>query len=165
MLINSTTMKISIKITFLFLTICFAKNGFAQSKPKADSVFYLLDTAKTPGKDRMWDIQDEAYYKIYRLLCPCLKYGTNPVFIRRNDYEGALLNKNIDNVRLITLPDLITRAKEVTDGKIGSYIFFFIEPVKDQFILYKVALTSPVKSQIIHDPIYTPMPVKKDKGR
>ncbi len=41
---------------------------------KRDSIYYLLDTANVPVKDRMFHIESEGPFMFYSLECKCFPY-------------------------------------------------------------------------------------------
>ena len=104
-------------------------NTFAQTGNKTDSIYYLLDTAKTPVTDRMWDIHVDkgsifGNDKSYVIQCPCLKDGGKPTFFYASGDrgEGMLVNKKqLKTLKAISLSALIAKAKQVEgyDYKIG----------------------------------------------
>ena len=85
------------KKTLLIILTVGSLNAFAQENKKIDSLFYLLDTAKTPVNDRMWsiDMEKNSIYKNYTIECPCLKNGGKPTFFYNIEgkYKGIFLKK------------------------------------------------------------------------
>jgi len=109
---------------------------------KIDSVYYLLDTAKTPIRDRMWEIGIEVPFKYYTVLCPCLKYNNQLTFAHKIGETGKMY-KNINLMRLTTLPDLISKAKKHVDNGFNGYTFFLIEHSGKSYVVYKVGIVPP----------------------
>jgi len=147
------------KIFFIILFFC-SSNAFAQLKQKIDSIYYLLDTVKTPVNDRIWEIDDEGDFKYYTILCPCLAYGLQPTFFYRVDFGGQIINNTkLKTIKLISVSSLILKAKKFTDsGFKGKYAIFFIEPKEKEFISHKVSLRPAKKPEILIDYENIPAP-------
>jgi hypothetical protein len=105
---------------------------FAQGKIPQDTIFYLLDTAKTPPSDRMWSIENAPPHQFYTIKCPCLKSGRSPIF-RGN--KSKLTNINLADVKklkLINLADLIQFVRQQDDVELETKIKLFFIVVKDE---------------------------------
>lgn len=48
---------------------------------KKDTIYYLLDTAVVPVKDRMFKIEPEGPFMVYQILCKCYPYATSISFL------------------------------------------------------------------------------------
>lgn len=61
------------KLLIVTLFFCYF-NAFSQSSKKNDSIFYLLDTAKTPTADGMWSVSTDkgSDFKYYAIQCHAL---------------------------------------------------------------------------------------------
>ncbi len=133
-------------LTFLFL-IFSSVRSIAQTEQKIDSIYYLLDTAKTPVNDRMWSIEADDQFKMYILKCPCLKFNGTPQFfysVTDKEDKGWIISKReFQTIKLISLPDLITKAKQLLDTLPISRSFFLIEPEGKKYIVHNVALINP----------------------
>jgi hypothetical protein len=119
-----------------------------------DSVYYLIDTANSSVKDRMWDIGVESTSKYFTIECPCLKYNAKPTFIYRIKEPAQIINKNaFEKLNIRSLAMLINYAKQTTDLTATElYIYFFIEKNNDnEYVMHKVRLMAPRKQQVIID--------------
>ncbi|MEO6149837.1 MAG: hypothetical protein ABIN95_10105 [Mucilaginibacter sp.] len=91
-------MHVTICCSLIILFACFGGKTHAQN-PNKKSLYYLLDTAKVPVKDRMITIDYEGTStKIvavdYTIEVPCIAIKNsrfNPGFIRRVRDEGKVL--------------------------------------------------------------------------
>lgn len=132
------------KILFILLIIySVVTRAFGVSK--IDSIYYLLDTAKTQINDRLWDIHEEyPSLKIYIIKCPCLPFDNQPTFIENTGVapNEIISKKKILGLKFISLERLISMAKQIaTDNeKKNIYSFFFIEPTGNEFVLHHVRL-------------------------
>jgi len=113
------------KIYFIVLFL----NAFIATaqKQQIDSIYYLIDTAKTPINDRMWDIHEEyPSLKLYIIKYPCLLYGQKPTFVYDvTANKGITINKaGFDHIKFIDLPTLILKAKEFTNGGFERSVLF-----------------------------------------
>jgi hypothetical protein len=132
-----------------FLAIIFfgVLNASAQEDKKVDSIFYLLDTLKTPVDNRMWHIDENSSFKNYTIQCPCLQNNGMPTFFYsvtdKGDTGKAINKKQLKNIKLISLPALIVKAKQLLDTQIISRGFFFIEPNGKKYVVHPVALINP----------------------
>lgn len=119
-----------------------------------DTVYYLLDTAKTPLKDRMWDIGVESRYKYYTIQCPCLKFNNSPTFVYNLKEGGTKISGDqIARFAFVSLPSLIERAKVTTDLTATTlYIFYIVEKNREnEYISHKMSLLTPRKPVTIID--------------
>jgi hypothetical protein len=119
-----------------------------------DSIYYFVDTAKIPIKERMMDIGIESTYQYFTIMCPCLKYNTNPTFIYKIKDSGQTIDKAaFDKLNTVTLIKLINLAKQTADLTATTlYIYFFIEKNNDdKYIIHKTKLVTPRKPEIIQD--------------
>ncbi|MGZ3755312.1 MAG: hypothetical protein ACXVAY_21640 [Mucilaginibacter sp.] len=135
-------MKKAIYILGIFLSF----HSFAWSSPKADTIYYLLNMAKIPANDRMWDIHGTDQYKYYTIQCPCLKFNGKPTFVSETSDKGQIMNKTqIKDFTLISLEALISRSKALLDNNIqpGAVSFFLIEPEAKNYVIRKVFPLNP----------------------
>ena len=133
---------------FFLISIFYSFNVFAQTAQKVDTIYYLLDTAKTPVNDRMWEIRIDDQFKSYILNCLCLKFNGMPTFfysVTDKADSGKIINKSeFKALKLIGLPALIIKSKELLDTEMISYSFFIIEPEGKKYMIHNVALTNPM---------------------
>lgn len=115
------------------------------ARGKIDSVYYLLDTAKTPVNDRMWDIHEEnPSLKFYVINCICLAYNSKPSFVfDMSTAKSEVIDKRgLRAIKLVSLSALIEQAKQFSDNKEpeGHQSFFLIEPAGKKYVVHKVRL-------------------------
>jgi len=132
----------------LFFIIIFLSsvNAFAQENKKIDSIFYLLDTVKTPLTDRMWSVEKSSIYKNYAIQCPCLKNGGKPTFfydIEGKDSGVLLSKKELKTVKLTSLSTLILKSKLIDSSDRPNYTIFLIEPNEKGYIRHEVNFINP----------------------
>jgi hypothetical protein len=134
------------KIILIILCYC-SINSYAQKSQNVDSVYYLLDTIKTPAKDRIWEIHLEyPSLKIYTIQCSCLAYDSSPAFVYRSNEQQTLAKKDIKNFKLISLVKLIGLTKLITTKMLDhKVVFFIIEPHGQNYTLSRVHLLKPSK--------------------
>lgn len=115
---------------------------------KKDTLYYLADTAKVPLNDRMVDIGIEAPFKYYTIQCECLAYNQKPTFYFNYEKDGRgeqLSGTGLGTIRLITLSELISLAKQQGNGFNSQHVVFFIEPWGSEYVKHKVMLLKPQK--------------------
>jgi len=119
----------------------------AQRHNKIDSIYYLVDTTKTPLKDRMWEIDMEyPSFKVYTIVCSCLRYDQKPTFLYDTlKNKGTIISKSqLKALFLIKLSSLITKAQQYTSvGFKGRYAIFIVEPIGKKYIYHRVNLLTP----------------------
>lgn len=137
----------TMKRLFAFILLLFSFKTYAQKEPKADSIYFLIDTAKTPVNVRMWDIDSSFLYKNYVIKCPCLKFNGMPTFfysIVEKEDKGKIINaRELKTIKLISLPALILKSKQLLDTEMISRLFFLIEPIGKKYIMHNVSLINP----------------------
>jgi hypothetical protein len=144
------------KLIFFIISSVLSGICFAQTKAKKDTLYYLIDTAKTPTRDRVFSIN---YVKVaevvqYYLNCPCVWSDQWPTFLyvlRKSLDDRTFIKptyieeKNLKNISFIPLKDLIEKACE-NDYYVfnDKYVLFFIEHLPDgRYMVRKVKFTSP----------------------
>lgn len=137
---------------FLIIFLCFtlSKASAQKAAGNIDTVYYLLDTAGTSLKDRMWDIDVESQYKYFTIKCPCLKYNSEPTFIYNLKEPGKKIDsKLISKFSTVSLSSLIDLAKKTTDQTAQTlYIFYIIEKDNsNDYTAHKTRLVTPRKRQ------------------
>ncbi|WP_448703008.1 hypothetical protein ACFGVR_11710 [Mucilaginibacter sp. AW1-3] len=142
-------MKTTIAILVFVMGIAFSKT-YAQSKAKYDTLYYFLDIAHTPVKDRMITTDFEQTRKYYTINCPCLKSGEMPTFrcdtTRRINISGEIYKKT----NFISLPALISLSKKYTfDELVNKYVIYFVEAFKNGYVKTEVFLQEYRKDTII----------------
>lgn len=152
------------KYILSILLCCTFLTASAQKTVKnIDTIYYLLDTANTSLKDRMWDIGIESKYKYYTIKCPCLNYGNEPTFVYDVKNQGEKHDNDfVLNLRTISLSMLIDLAKKATDMTAQTlYIFYLIEKNNSEYRIRKVRLLTPRKHDASID--YENVPEKKNR--
>ncbi|PWK75299.1 hypothetical protein LX99_03792 [Mucilaginibacter oryzae] len=136
-------------IIFLCLNIL---GAYAQKRiNNIDSIYYLVDTANTPLKDRMWDIGIESQYKYLTIKCPCLKFNIEPTFIYKLKDPGQKINDGyFSKLKIVSLAKLIELTKKTTDLTAQTlYIFYIIEKdANGGYIYHKTRLIQPRKKEV-----------------
>ncbi|MGN8071927.1 hypothetical protein [Mucilaginibacter sp. SG564] len=133
----------------LFIILFFVSvNAFAQENKKIDSLFYLLDTAKTSAANRMWSINSEknSIYKNYTIECSCLRYGGKPTFfynIEGKDNGIFLDKKKLNTIKLTSIRTLIVTSKRIDTTDRRDYAIFLIEPNRGGYMMHEVDFINP----------------------
>lgn len=160
---NEFFMKLIFRILFCTLFI-FLINIKAQAQNiKKDTVYYLLDTLKTPVNDRIWNVEIESRSKFYIILCRCLKYNCYPTFIRNvNVAAGTLSKSDVNKIKFISLVKLIDLAgKDGGDSFNNYHVIYFVEPSRGEYSKSQVRLMRPVRQ----DPIIDYEVLKNDSAK
>lgn len=146
------------KVTILLLTILLLSINSLKAQSnniatKKDTLFYLVDTAKTPVRDRLMRIEIEGPWNCFAIECTCLKYNQRPVFVYKLENPGSEpVNINLfRKINFISLTKLIELAKE-GGGDIFNekHIAYFIEKKGHKFIKTKVTLVKPMRREITY---------------
>ena len=125
-------------------------NAACAQKP-TDTLNYLVDTAKTPVRNRMFDIEREGDYYAYRLACKCLTWQNDAIFTYRNSQKGTVVLPNdLKKMNLSSLTHLIYVATEFGIYRKEKTVFNFIEKIGDQYIKHRVYLLEPRKNEIAY---------------
>jgi len=131
------------KLLFVCLIFISAKL-FAQGGQRNDSLYYLIDTAKTPANERLWDIETNNQFKSYTLNCPCLKYNGMPRFFysltEAGDPAQVITKAGLQGLKVVTLRELIGKSRQLLDTSIISHAFAFIEPYGRKYVVHHVDL-------------------------
>lgn len=137
-------MKIFIRVVLLGLLLIASVQAWAQKEVKKDTIYYLIDTAKVPIKDRMFLTGQEGNFYGYRLTCKCYPYQTDAFFTYLRSRKGTEVTK--DDLRLlntINLRELIRIVVQHGLDQVNKTIFFFIELNGQKFIQHQVFLSEP----------------------
>lgn len=121
---------------------CFS---FAQTLSKKDTVYYLLDTAKTPARDRLFTFEADysSQQRFYTLNCPCLENHHKPEFrynASQTTYLGAKIVGQLQFINLQALIDLVT--KNDFPDFYNRFVIYFIIPEKRKYAKHKVFFLS-----------------------
>jgi hypothetical protein len=117
---------------FILLAGTFPMHLFAQNSDTT-SMYYLLDTAKTPKNDRMWLIHPEGVYTFYYINCPCIEENQRPYLYSKKPTTHFRIS--------IALYDLIRhlKARYLSPQKLPTYIYI-VQPMDGDFEATKVRL-------------------------
>jgi hypothetical protein len=139
------------KIKYLLIIMTLFLYNIARAQRPTDTLNYLVDTAKTPVRDRMFDISREGDYYGYQLACKCLTWQNDAVFTYRVDQKGTVVSPNdLKKMNLSNLTRLIYVAKEFGIYRRDKTVFNFIEKIGDQYIKHRVYLLEPRKNEIAY---------------
>jgi hypothetical protein len=119
-----------------------------------DSIYYFVDTIKTPAKERILEIGIESPYQYFTIKCPCLKYNAEPTFVYKLTDSGGKIDKSaFDKLNTVSLVKLINLAKQTADLTATTlYIYFFVEKKSNnEFVIHKARLVMPRKPEVIID--------------
>lgn len=138
-----------------FLAFFLSYHTLAWSNPKADTIYYLIDTTKVTVNDRMWDIYTHDSYKFHVIQCPCLKLNGKPTFTNETRDRGKIISKTqIKKIKLISLSTLILRSKTLLDNNapLSTVSFFFIEPYgKNYVVRQEVPMNPEIRIESVPD--------------
>jgi hypothetical protein len=111
---------------------------------KKDTVYFLVDTAKVPVKDRMFIITKEEQFMYFRLTCKCYPWQMNPMFTYGWEHEGFFLSKkDFNKIRTISISELIEIVAQYGQDKIKKTIFYIIEPDGKKWRMHETFLMPP----------------------
>lgn len=136
-------MKKLILVFFIFIYT----NSIAQNGQKVDSVYYLLDTTKTPFRERMWHTYYESGVtnKYYEIQCPCLHNNGKPTFMYAGEINPKFISKSyLQTLKLSDLSEFIIKAKQFLDSNKNNDAFFFVEPLKKGYIINRLIPFNPL---------------------
>jgi len=135
------------KRAFTCILLLLAIKAYSQKGSKTDSIFFLVDTTKTPVNERMWGIDSTSLYKNYVIKCPCLRFNGMPTFfysITEKEGKGELINASeLKTLKFISLSSLILKSKQLLDTEMISRLFYLVEPKGKKYIMHNVALINP----------------------
>ncbi|MCX2452062.1 hypothetical protein OQX61_12390 [Pedobacter sp. PLR] len=124
------------------------------------NIYYFLDTAAVPIKDRIFDLYSYGYTKNFNILCRCYPWNTNVNFFSINPKDTRPFTlQEFNEIKTVSLPDLIDIAIQYAKDRIYKYNFYFIEPVSDKMKITKVILAWPTKPRT-HSTIIEIKPIK-----
>jgi hypothetical protein len=138
-------------IQYLLIVIALFVYNAARAQRPTDTLNYLVDTAKTPVRDRMFIVEQESIFQNYTLLCKCLTWQSNAFFFRKLSQKGFVISPDdLKKIKLSTLNQLIHVAADYGIYREDQTVFFFIEKVGDQYIKHQVHLGKPRKDEIMY---------------
>jgi hypothetical protein len=117
----------------------------ADAQKKTARVYYLIDTARIPAADRMFDFYKYPKAYAYKLNCSCLMpWLTDAVFFRTIKDKGTNLSEaEVKQLKLVKLSELISIIVKYSVVRMKGNIYYFIEKNGNIFIKYKVQLLEP----------------------
>ena len=135
----------------LFILIVMSHHVYAQKSAKRDTVYYLMDTTRTPHNDQIFLNGQEGNLYGYRLTCSCYPKQTDAVFIRRIDQKGIEIAENdLNNYKLLPLRSLLNIVARFGADEIRQHEFYFIEYQNKMFIKYQVFLAVPHNQDLLN---------------
>ena len=115
---------------------------------KRDSIYYLLDTANVPIKDRMFHIESEGSFMFYSLECKCFPYEYGIGFYYQIDdkKEKRISLREFKKIKTVSITELIdVSLKCLPPGNRNKYQFIFAEPDGNHFRLTDMKIWIPTK--------------------
>src|ERR1700748_3233165 len=141
------------RISLIIISLLLSTACFGQVKSPKDTLYYLVDTAKTPIKDRLMKIEIEGPWNCFVIECACLKYNQRPVFIYelKNQNSTRVGIKAFKRIKFITLSKLIELAKDGEgDNFNNKHVAYFVEPDGKKYVMRKVRLLKPIKREVTY---------------
>jgi hypothetical protein len=131
------------------------------NKPiKKDTLYYLIDTAKTPKLDRVFEIENSKQFVFYTIDCPCYAVKWKPqfyyVFKGTSNYDANLkpvyiTKSEMKKLPFVTLYKLITvSCSEGTSVNKWHTIFFIEHLPNNQYLVREVKSNSPPAVDELH---------------
>lgn len=137
--------------TLLFILAVSIIASFAKAQDKIviqDTVYYHLDTAAIPIKDRMFAFDEEAGTVSYVVLCKCYPWETDLRFFYTKTKNTKTISKEaFRKIKTISITQLIEIGVKYAKDRIDRHVFFFIEPNGKNMKVTKVYLSDPRKPQ------------------
>lgn len=140
------------KYSFIFgiVVLLFCSLQKVNAQVKRDTIYYLLDTANVPIKDRMFRIEREGPAMCYILECKCYPYATGISFLFDivNKKEKRISLEEFSKIKTVSITELIDFAlKCLPPGHRGLYKFIFAEPEGNLIRLTDMMLWEPYKPE------------------
>jgi len=117
---------------------------------KIDTIYYLLDTANVPIKDRMFRIEIENPFMFYTLECKCFPYGYGIGFYYPivNKKEKKISVQEFRKLKIVSITQLIDLAlKSLAPENRSKYQFIIAEPDGSNIKLTQMKVWIPTKPQ------------------
>jgi len=112
------------------------RKSYAQSKK--DTVYYLLDTLRTPIADRMIIVESDGANKFYTTNCPCLAHNRSPLFRCHVPNQTYIDQVAFNKLKFVHLAQLIELAKQNNDYHFDDrHIVYFVVPSGKKYIMSK----------------------------
>ncbi|WP_316747140.1 hypothetical protein [Pedobacter gandavensis] len=127
---------------------------------KRTNIYYFLDTAAVPIKDRIFEIDNNGSTIYYNILCMCYPWQTNiRFFSTRVSKTRPLALDEFNKIKTASILDLINIGIQFGKELIVKYNFFIIEPVGKEMRITEVTLAYPRKPKT-HSTIIEVKPLK-----
>ncbi len=114
---------------------------------KRDTIYYLLDTAAIPAKDRIFTFEREGPFMLYVLQCRCYPFSKDISFfysIERQKINKKISIEEFSKIKTVPITQLIDVAlKCLPRADWTRYKFVFIEPEGENMRLIDMALATP----------------------
>ncbi len=152
------------KYSFIFVIVVLLLFNLQKvnAQIKRDTIYYLLDTAKVPIKDRMFRIEREGPVIGYVLECKCYPYARGIAFYFpiTDKKERKISLQEFRKIKTVSIRELIDLAlKCLPPGHTDLYKFIFAEPEGNNIRLTDMMLWIPTKPRIT-DTVKTIEPMK-----
>jgi hypothetical protein len=138
------------KYSFLLAIIALLLFKFQKvnAQVKTDTIYYLLDTAQVPVKDRMFRIEIENPFMFYTLECKCFPYGYGIGFYYpiANKKEYKISVQEFRQFKTASVTQLIDFAiKSLLPENKSKYQFIIAEPEGNKIKLTDMKVWIPMK--------------------
>lgn len=139
---------------FLICSMSMIQNSFGQKVASKDTLYYLIDTIKTPNLDRMVEIGTEVYYNSYHPLlfdtikyvkinCPCLPFNYYPSFtVQINKTRISIGKQQVYKIKFVSLSTLLdVTLKDYKQRFAYKYTVIMVERIGRKYFKYETKLT------------------------
>jgi hypothetical protein len=143
-----------------FRIFCLLLLAFNMQNVKAqrDTVYYLLDTAAVPIKDRMFRMDNEGPFRFYLLECSCYPSSVGiPFYFNVHRKKRIIDKKTFLQLKTSSITELIGFALESLEPKPVKYKFIFIEPNGEDMNLTDIFIAPPYKSRKVTTEMFVPI--------
>lgn len=142
----------------VLITLCLLgliTNGLAQ-QAKMDTIYYLLDTIRTPRNDQMIIVHNNGSEKnnhnaqrIFTINCSCLRPdGAMPAFETFLRYEKTINANFFNTLKLASLASIIKLAidNDTENNFNEKYVLYIISPTKKgDYLMDRTVYTGPMR--------------------
>jgi len=128
---------------FVFLSL-FANSALAQNVNQKDTVYFLVDTTKSPGETNIKITSERVeYVKDFDFKNPCIVSGKSASFFCNcSDQKKTLSKKVLKRIKLTSLKKLMRLM--CTDSTFDEYnnkhVTYFIELDGDHYVMHLVTI-------------------------
>ena len=120
---------------------------------KKDTIYYLIDTAKTPKLDRVFEIEHSKQFIFYTIDCYCYAVKWKPqfyyIFKGTSNYDANLnpvyiTNSKIEKMSFANLYKLITLSCSEGTNFNARHVIFFVEHLPNgRYLIRQVKSNAP----------------------